>query len=216
MSRSEWYGILDAVPRVALVLHPHGAVAAPYRRWRPWSGGYELLVLVTCPCGARRARTRRGRPCGRGRGSRAGLACGASQPVERVVGQLVGDVALLRNLLAVDVQAVLRGQVGALAAEADPVVEARLRLVAFAAHVPLADEGGLVAGLLQVLREEASSPAEWRCCCRRCDGGGRTAPVRMEARLGLHSAVVTNAFWKVAAFASHAVHVAAFPATPGL
>src|SRR5581483_3621834 len=43
-----------------------------------------------------------------------------AEPFERVIGELAGDVALLRHALAVDVQAVLIGEVGALAAEADP------------------------------------------------------------------------------------------------
>ena len=76
------------------------------------------------------------------------------QPVERVVGELVGDVAALRHRLAVDVEAVRAREVRALAAEADPAIEAGLRRIAVAAHVPLADERGLVAGLLQILRKE--------------------------------------------------------------
>ena len=75
------------------------------------------------------------------------------QPVERVVGQLVRDVALLRHLPAVDVQPVGRRQVGALAPEADPAIEPGLRSPIVVPHVPLAEEPGLVAGPLQVLRE---------------------------------------------------------------
>lgn len=74
----------------------------------------------------------------------------AGEPIEGVVGQFVGDVALLRNAPAVDIQAVPGGVVRALATEADPVIEARLRIVALAAHVPFAEEAGLVAGLLQI------------------------------------------------------------------
>ena len=76
------------------------------------------------------------------------------QPVDRVIGQLVGDVAALRHRFAVDVEAVLAGKVRALTAKADPAVETGLRRIAVATHVPLADERRLVAGLLQMLRKE--------------------------------------------------------------
>ena len=78
----------------------------------------------------------------------------------RVVGELVGDVALLRDALAVDVEHRGAGawQVRALAAEADPVIEAGLRRVALAAHVPLADQRRLVAGLSAATGRKLGSP----------------------------------------------------------
>ena len=59
--------------------------------------------------------------------------------------------------MAVDVESPVGAgaEIVSLAAEANPVVEARLGLVGFSAHVPFADEGGVVAGLLEILREEA-------------------------------------------------------------
>ena len=74
----------------------------------------------------------------------------ALQPVEREVVELVGEVAVLRHPLAVDVQPVAVRPVIALPLEADPAVEAGLRVVALQPHVPFADERGLVAGGLQI------------------------------------------------------------------
>ena len=84
------------------------------------------------------------------------------QPVERVVRQLVRDVALLRHLLAVDVQASRRRAVRALPGEADPAVEARLRPPIVVAHVPLPHQRRLVPRLLQVLREEYGASRDRR------------------------------------------------------
>ena len=89
-----------------------------------------------------------------------------AQPLQRVVGQLVGDVTLLRNALAVDVEpvvAVLRHlatravavrPIRPLTLETHPVIVARLRVVDVAAHVPLADERRFVTSRLHVFREK--------------------------------------------------------------
>jgi hypothetical protein len=45
-----------------------------------------------------------------------------SEPLDRVVREFVGDVALLRNAFPVDAEPIPRGQVGALPSEADPAV----------------------------------------------------------------------------------------------
>src|SRR5207248_572981 len=66
----------------------------------------------------------------------------------------IGDVALLWHLLTVHVQPIWIRPVSSLPFEADPVIEPSLRLVAVAPHVPLADEGRLVAGRLQGLWKE--------------------------------------------------------------
>ena len=79
------------------------------------------------------------------------------QPLQCHVGQLIGDVALLRHRLTIDVErplAPLRRVVVTLAAERDPLVETRPRRIGVPAHVPLAKVASLVAGRLQVLREE--------------------------------------------------------------
>ena len=74
------------------------------------------------------------------------------QPLQRLVGQHVGRVAGNRFPASVDIQH--RIEVLALATETDPVVETRLRGISVVAHVPLADKGGRVAGLLQILGKE--------------------------------------------------------------
>ena len=60
-------------------------------------------------------------------------------------------------MLAVDIQAVFARKIGPLSFEADPLIEAGLWIVSGRSHVPLADKCGLVAGLLQKLREESGS-----------------------------------------------------------
>ncbi len=85
------------------------------------------------------------------------LARNGVQPFERIVGQFVGDVALSAERACRRHSGRWARQVRALASEADPFIEAGLRLVAAVAHVPLADECGLIAGLLQQLRKEAGS-----------------------------------------------------------
>ena len=78
------------------------------------------------------------------------------QPLHRVVGQFVGNVALLRNAVSVDVdRAAVNGEIVALSGETDPVIESRLFFVAVQAHMPLSHIRGLVTGRLQVLRKEA-------------------------------------------------------------
>jgi hypothetical protein len=67
-----------------------------------------------------------------------------------VAGQKVGGVALVLDALSVDVQR--RVDCFALAGHRHPMVEARARAVVVA-HVPLAEEAGAIAGLLQFERE---------------------------------------------------------------
>ena len=76
-------------------------------------------------------------------------------PLNGLVGQDIRIVALEGLAPAVDVE--FRIEVGALALEADPVVKAGTRFVVVVAHVPLADVGGAVAGLLEVLGKEDGS-----------------------------------------------------------
>lgn len=88
------------------------------------------------------------------------------QPIEGVLGQLVCDVAFARHDLAVDIEGLaltrgdlggrqaIRREVGSLALEADPFIKAWAWIVVVLAHVPFAEEGGLVARVLEVLGEE--------------------------------------------------------------
>ena len=80
------------------------------------------------------------------------LAAPVLEPLDGLVGEDVGVVAL--ELLAAPVDVELWIEVGALALEANPVVEAGSGFVVVVAHVPFADEGGAVAVLLEVLGEE--------------------------------------------------------------
>ena len=76
-------------------------------------------------------------------------------PVEGVIGEFVGDVAFLRDVLAIDVQAVFVGEVTSLPFEADPLVEARLGFIAAISHMPLANESCFIAGFLKIVRKES-------------------------------------------------------------
>ena len=85
------------------------------------------------------------------------VALARFQPGHGIVGQLVGDVSVLRHMFAVDVQPVGTGQIAPLALEADPMIKPRLRIIALRPHVPLADERSLIAGALQILWKEGQS-----------------------------------------------------------
>ena len=68
-------------------------------------------------------------------------------------GEQVGDVGgvLIFNSLPVNVQG--RVVVHPLPKKAFPMVKARAGFVRMASHMPFAQEGGLVAGFLQILRK---------------------------------------------------------------
>ena len=146
-------GIVDTVPGVALVLHPHGTVLRhlAFRGHGRRIDELGVLIHSFVPLGRLKLRMH-----GLMREvQEIGLFLGyGAQPVESVIGELVGDVTLLRHLPAVDVETVGIRQVRALPAEAHPLIEAGLGLVGLGSHVPFADERGLVADLLQVRRKE--------------------------------------------------------------
>ena len=64
-------------------------------------------------------------------------------------------------MLAIHIQPRWDGEIGALAAEANPPVETGLGLIAPSAHMPLAEEARSVTCLLQVFGEEAGSRRNW-------------------------------------------------------
>ena len=144
---------VHAVPAVALVAHPHGLAVVVARRVRHRRRRRERLVRVAAlvPLGGHEVRMDR---LVRQVEEERPLPAPALQPVDGVVGELVGDVAALRHGLAVDVEPVARRQIGALPSETHPPIEPGLRRIALAAHVPLAHKGGVVPGGLQVLRKE--------------------------------------------------------------
>ena len=73
-------------------------------------------------------------------------------PVERVISKFVGNVALLRYMLPVDIQSVFLGQVRSLTFKTHPMIESGLGIVARIPHVPLTEKRRLIAGLLQITR----------------------------------------------------------------
>ena len=85
------------------------------------------------------------------------------KPLNRIVGQLVGDVAFLRHTFSIDVETVVGGlrnlsrravsirPVRSLPPERHPVIKSALGVINIATHVPLADESRFVTGLLKVL-----------------------------------------------------------------
>ena len=88
------------------------------------------------------------------------------EPVDRKIGQLVGNVALLRDTLSIDVESIVGrlrnlasrpmtiGPIGSLAFEGDPMVETSLWVINISAHVPLANESRFITRLLQLLGKE--------------------------------------------------------------
>jgi hypothetical protein len=81
------------------------------------------------------------------------------EPVERIIGELVRDVARLRHGRAIDVEEArtpedIARTVIALSRKADPAVEPGARRGAVAAHVPFSDQGGLITCALQPLGEQ--------------------------------------------------------------
>jgi hypothetical protein len=73
-----------------------------------------------------------------------------ADPLDRLLGDPVGEVALQQLALAVDVEG--RVEVVPLAPVAHPVIEAGPRRVVVLAHVPLPDVGRLIAALLEAAR----------------------------------------------------------------
>src|SRR6185437_12240241 len=61
-------------------------------------------------------------------------------PVERVISKFVGNVALLRYMLPVDIQSVFLGQVRSLTFKTHPMIESGLGIVARIPHVPLTEK----------------------------------------------------------------------------
>ncbi len=150
---------VDSVPAVALVLRPHRSQC--FLAWRrvPRRRPLEALIGIAALVTSGRYEVRMHCLVRHAHIERA-IGGALFEPLHRVVGELVGDVTLLRDAQAIDVETRLARQVRALAGEADPMIEPTLRRIAFAlagdvaAHVPFADERGLVARLLQVLRKE--------------------------------------------------------------
>ena len=121
------------------------------------------------------------------------------EPLPGEIGQHVGCVAREGLPLAVDVE--LRIEVDPLAAKRGPVVEAGPGGVVVVAHVPLADEGGLNASRLEVLREKPGArghgplivhhavvvhvlPGQDRGPTRRAERGGHEGIGEMNALAG--------------------------------
>ena len=210
-------GEFDPVPAVALILDPHGTgrVGIGGRLFAFGRNEMGVGVAAFVSLGGYEV----GVDSLMRQIEEIGLFFGLlGDPVERVIGEFVGDVAFLWDMLAIDVQAVLVGQVTSLPFEADPLIEAGLRFVAAVSHVPLADERCFIAGFLKIVRKESSAgrdggvviddfmlegvlAGEHRGSARRAEGGrdegvfavgsftGQPIHVgRLEERLGFHKA----------------------------
>ncbi len=109
------------------------------------------------------------------------------QPLDGQVGEDVGGIAVEPFASSVDVEDGVK--IDTLAAETGPVIESGARIVFFVSHMPFADEGGGVAGFLEVLWEEMGAgrngtlivddmvamhvlAGEDRGAARRAKGGG--------------------------------------------
>ena len=137
---------VDAVPARALGPHPVGLAAVVLvgvgHRRRPDVAAVGVGAAV--PLGRRERGVHR--LVGQVEQERTVLVA-VVQELDRVVGQQIGGVPLPLDAGSVDVER--RIDVRPLPPERDPVVEPGARVVAGAAHVPLADERGVVAGGLQ-------------------------------------------------------------------
>ncbi len=157
---------IDAVPCVSLVIDPHRLALVIFGRVGGAGRNLEIGPIVQMAVARRRQRVRMDRLVAQIQEERLALVAFLFQPVHGVVGQLIGNIALLRDLLAIHVPhrrfAALHGCIGIAARriiaplppETDPFVKARTRRVDVVAHMPLADEGGLVTRLLQIGREK--------------------------------------------------------------
>ncbi len=167
----EWHRVLEgelgAVPAVSLVSHPEGLSRCGIGLLRVCHEGRERLVAVAADMPGRRLEVAVD-PLVREVGEE-GLVVfrRGREPVEAVVGKFVGDVALLRHRAAVEIEHGRRpvgprraGQVGAVATERHPAVEAGLRRVGRLADVPLAEESRAVADPLQQFGKEHRAGAE--------------------------------------------------------
>ena len=128
-------------------------------------------------------------------------------PVQHIVGEQVRNVALAFYFFAVNVKSGI--EIDALSSEADPLVETGPGFVAGAAHVPFAHKGGLPAGFLQILGEEACA---FRHACVIIDNtvfvgilAGQDAGTAGRAQSRRNGGV-----FYISAFASHTVHVRSF------
>ena len=148
--------VVHAVPAIALLLDPGGLAPVVGLGIGHARGIVELDVLVSAqvPLG----RLEHGVDRLVREVQEEGFVAVLLEPLDGVVGQLVGDMLPGPHSLAVNVELAI--VVLALAPEADPFVEPRSRRVGAMAHVPLAHERGLVAELLKVLREESQTRAD--------------------------------------------------------
>ena len=162
VDRQQRLGVLadEAVEVGPSVVHPVDAVPAIPLRTHPGRLAGVVGVGVGHRRRARIARVDVGAGVALGRGERGvhrlvrqiqqeRPVVVAPDELDGVVGQQVRRIAGRLAARPVDVQR--RVRVRPLPAERYPVVEVRARIVAGAAHVPLADERGLVAGRLQTL-----------------------------------------------------------------
>ena len=95
------------------------------------------------------------------------------EPIQRILGQLIRDVPLLRHSLAVDVESVVAvlghltarattiGPIRALPFETYPMIKPRLPVINVAAHVPFPDIRRVISVGLKILREVNQPFRQW-------------------------------------------------------
>ena len=95
------------------------------------------------------------------------------EPIQRILGQLIRDVPVLRHSLAVDVEAVVAvlghltarataiGPIRALPFETYPMIKPRLPMINVAAHMPFTNKRCVISIGLQILREVHEPFRQW-------------------------------------------------------
>ena len=147
---------INAVPTIALVFDPHRFAAIIFCCISLVVGNRDLNVAVLLLMAFRGIKismyslvrqVNKKRPVG------ITLFC---QPVQCVVSQFVCDIALLFDVLAVDIKSAHTTMAFALrivislTCKAQPMIEAGLRIILVSTHMPLAKKCSFITGLLQI------------------------------------------------------------------
>ncbi len=143
--RAKMIGEFDTMPAIPLVFHPHRFAGIIF--WRIEAELGQRLVFVTFLVPRCRDEIVVNRLV-RQIQHEGFIRLQRLKPVHCVIGQLVGNITFLRHMFAIHVQAIFIGPIGALLLKTDPMVKPGLRIVTLSAHMPFADESGLITCLL--------------------------------------------------------------------
>jgi len=147
--------VVHAVPTIALLFDPAGFAFVVFFSVSHALGIFEFDIIVFAMVSFGRFEHGVNGFMGEIEEERPVLVAVVLEPVESVIGEQVGDVALAFHAFAIDVEGGI--EIDTLAFEADPFVETGTWFVAGVTHVPFAHEGGLPAGFLQVLGKKAGT-----------------------------------------------------------